>query len=222
MVKLAGEEKWIPVTLIDPPRRPVRDVKRSSRDEMEESIKEDGMYHRIVVRPVPGGRYECAAGYHRYTIAIRQAADTGDNMVPCTVRTLSDEEAPLLSIAENIQRNTHLDPIAEGEVFCENVEKGWTVERIAKKIGKSKNLHYVYNRIRVYEQLHPKLQNQVSKGHLSFENAKAIAEQPMAKQLEIARKLKHYPKVNPANLSNLINTSCTHGCPTHCPPVNLE
>ena len=91
-------------------------------------------------------------------------------------------------------RNTHLNPIAEGEVFADLAEQGWSAKRISTKIGKSPTSSYVNDRIRVYEKLHPKLQNRVSHGQLSFTNAKTIADQPMRVQLEIAQKLKQYPR----------------------------
>lgn len=211
----------IDVGLIDPPSRPVRDVDKYISDELQASITEIGILHPILIRPVNDGHFEVVAGYHRYVAVKHIAAETGQRLVPCIIRNVNDDEAPLISIAENIQRNAHLDPVAEGEVFSELAEKGWSLEQITKKIGKSPASTYVKDRIRVYDKLHPKLQNRLSGGRLSFTNAKVIAEQPMRMQLEIAEKLKRYPLAHPATISNLIQEKrgCTHACPEHCPPI---
>ena len=213
--------EMVDVGQIDPPSRPVRDVDKYISDELQASILDDGLYHPILVRPVKDGRFEVVAGYHRYVALKHIAAEMGQRLVPCVIRNVNDDEAPLISIAENIQRNAHLDPVAEGEVFSELAAKGWSVEQISKKIGKPTTGDYVHNRIHVYEKLHPKLQKRLSSGHLSFGNAKAIAEQPMRVQLEIAQKLKQFPRAHPATISTLIHekSGCTHACPSHCPPI---
>jgi ParB family chromosome partitioning protein len=211
----------VDVGQIDPPSRPVRDVDRYISDELQASITADGLYHPLLVRPCGKDRFEVVAGYHRYVALKHIAAETGQRLVPCVIRNVNDDEAPLISIAENIQRNAHLDPIAEGEVYSELVAKGWSIEQVSKKIGKPPTGSYVNTRINVYNKLHPKLQKKVSDGHLSFTNAKVIAEQPMRVQLEIAQKLKQFPFAHPATISNLIQegSGCTHACPSHCPPL---
>ncbi len=196
----------IPADRVDAPSEPVREIKISIMEEIRDSIEADGLYQPIVVRP-NGNRFEVVAGFHRY-VAL---TTSGEKMLPCVVRECTRDEGMLISIAENVQRNTHLDPIREGQIFADLVEKGWTVDQIAFKIGK-KNLFYVTDRLHVYEKLHPKLQNRVSKGHLSFQNAKMLIGHPLTKQLEVAQKVAAWRKER-----NFTPTQECRKCEMHCP-----
>lgn len=205
--------EMIPTNRIDPPSNPVREVKIATMEEIRDSIEADGLYQPIIVRP-KGDRYEVIAGYHRYAALTT----SGHKKIPCVIRQATKDEALLISIAENVQRNTHLDPIREGQIFAELVDKGWTIEEIGHKIGK-KNLVYITDRVHVYEKLHPKLQNRVSKGRLSFQNAKSLASQPLTMQLEVAQKLDNWRKertLAPRPMWFASDQECRR-CTLHCP-----
>ena len=68
-------------------------------DELVESIKENGILSPVVVRTMDDG-YELISG-HRRTHAARKA---GLTHVPAVVRNLNDEEATILMVDANIQR----------------------------------------------------------------------------------------------------------------------
>ncbi len=68
-------------------------------DELVESILENGILSPIVVRPVYDG-YELISG-HRRTHAAKKAGLTS---VPAVIRELNDEEATILMVDANIQR----------------------------------------------------------------------------------------------------------------------
>ena len=68
-------------------------------DELVESIKENGILSPVVVRAMDDG-YELISG-HRRTHAARKA---GLTHVPAVVRNLNDEEATILMVDANIQR----------------------------------------------------------------------------------------------------------------------
>ncbi len=68
-------------------------------DELVESIKENGILSPVVVRPVEDG-YELISG-HRRTHAAKIA---GFAAVPAVIRDLNDEEATVLMVDANIQR----------------------------------------------------------------------------------------------------------------------
>ncbi len=78
--------------------------------------------------------------------------------MPCIVKDLDDDESSLTAIIENSQRNNHLDPAKEGEIFNDLCNKSWTVENIAIKIGKKSG--YVYKRLYIYRNLHAKITRQ--------------------------------------------------------------
>lgn len=68
--------------------------------EMADSVKEHGVLMPALVRPKPEGGYEMVAG-HRRKMASEMA---GKEDIPCLVRNLSDDEAILLMVDSNLQR----------------------------------------------------------------------------------------------------------------------
>jgi len=71
---------------------------------MVESITEYGVMVPALVRPKADGGYEMIAG-HRRKFAARQA---GKTQLPCIVRELTDEEATIIMVDSNLQRETIL------------------------------------------------------------------------------------------------------------------
>jgi len=71
---------------------------------MVESITEYGVMVPALVRPKANGGYEMIAG-HRRKFAARQA---GKTQLPCIVRELTDEEATIIMVDSNLQRETIL------------------------------------------------------------------------------------------------------------------
>lgn len=68
--------------------------------EMIESVREYGVLSPAVVRPKEDGTYEMISG-HRRKLAS-QMADRSD--IPCIVRDLTDDEATIIMIDSNLQR----------------------------------------------------------------------------------------------------------------------
>jgi len=221
---LAGEYREIPLNLIDPCKEPVRRVENWLLEELGMSIKNDGLYAPLLVRPKPNGRFMVTAGGHRYESILQdyrklheqELANFSKNqtpppLVPCIVRELSDDEAKLVSIAENTQRNDRLDAITEGQVFSQLVGRGWTPEQILKRIGK-KQLPYVTNRILIATKLHESLKSKVRYGQLNVLDAVRIAGFPLSNQLGEHRQMgiRKHGALNKAE-------KCNHRCPRHCP-----
>ncbi len=69
-------------------------------DKLVESIKENGILNPIIVRETKEGNYEIVSG-HRRKRATELARLDG---IPCIVRDLSDEEAIILMVDSNLQR----------------------------------------------------------------------------------------------------------------------
>lgn len=68
--------------------------------EMAESIKQHGVLVPAVVRPKENGRYEMVAG-HRRKMACNLIAHLH---IPCIIRELTDEEATVIMVDSNLQR----------------------------------------------------------------------------------------------------------------------
>lgn len=68
--------------------------------EMADSVKEHGVLMPALVRPRPEGGYEMVAG-HRRKMASELA---GKEEMPCLVRNLTDDEATIIMVDSNLQR----------------------------------------------------------------------------------------------------------------------
>lgn len=93
--------KAIPLEKIsDFPDHPFKVRMDEKMMEMIESVREYGVLSPAVVRPKEDGTYEMIAG-HRRKLAS-QMADRPD--IPCIVRDLTDEEATIIMVDSNLQR----------------------------------------------------------------------------------------------------------------------
>lgn len=84
----------------DFPNHPFKIKEDEAMMEMAESIKEYGVLVPALVRQKANGSYEMVAG-HRRKYASRLA---GMKEIPCIVRNLSDDEAIIIMIDSNLQR----------------------------------------------------------------------------------------------------------------------
>lgn len=93
--------KAIPLDQIsDFPNHPFKVRMDEKMLEMIESVREYGVLSPAVVRPKEDGTYEMIAG-HRRKLAS-QMADRSE--MPCIVRDLTDEEATIIMVDSNLQR----------------------------------------------------------------------------------------------------------------------
>ena len=93
--------KAIPLDKIsDFPNHPFKVRMDEKMMEMIESVREYGVLSPAVVRPKEDGTYEMIAG-HRRKLAS-QMADHSE--MPCIVRDLTDEEATIIMVDSNLQR----------------------------------------------------------------------------------------------------------------------
>ena len=72
--------------------------------EMVESVRQHGVLVPALVRPKPDGGYEMVAG-HRRKLACTLAEKA---VMPCVVRELTDDEAVIIMVDSNLQRETVL------------------------------------------------------------------------------------------------------------------
>jgi len=65
-----------------------------------ESIKENGVLNPIIVRPTKDNKFEIVSGHRR-----ERAVELADiEEIPCIVRELTDDEATILMVDSNLQR----------------------------------------------------------------------------------------------------------------------
>ena len=143
--------------------------KRFDRDQLEElaaSIRKYGILQPLVVKEKRNGRgYELIAGERRWRAAGMAGLDT----VPVYVRTdVSGEQNHFTAMAliENLQR-ADLNPIEVANGLFELSRQGWSQERIATQIGKSRTS--VANLLRLRKLPHSIqqfiLEDKLSEGH---------------------------------------------------------
>ncbi len=84
----------------DFPDHPFKVKMDEEMQEMAESVKEYGVLVPVLVREKPGGGYEMIAG-HRRKMASELAEQT---TIPCLVRNLTDDEAIIVMVDSNLQR----------------------------------------------------------------------------------------------------------------------
>ena len=79
-----------------------------------EELKENGLYERILVRPIAGtDEFEILAGHNR-TAAAKLAGWTD---IPATVMTVNDQRAISIAIATNLLRRQDLTIIERGKAY---------------------------------------------------------------------------------------------------------
>ncbi|MFN4196831.1 MAG: ParB/RepB/Spo0J family partition protein [Caldimicrobium sp.] len=142
-----------------------------SFQELLKSIQEKGIIQPIVVRKITEGLYECVAGERR----LRAAKKLGLKTVPVIIKELSDEEALLISIMENLQRKD-LNPMEIALAYKNLIDRfGFTQEEIAEKVGKDRAT--VANFIRLLK-LPEIIQKDLLEERLSVGHAKALLSLP--------------------------------------------
>lgn len=89
-----------PAEISDFPNHPFKVRMDAAMKEMAESVKQYGVLVPTLVRPKPEGGYEMVAGHRR-----KKAADlAGLTEIPCIVRQLTDDEATIIMVDSNLQR----------------------------------------------------------------------------------------------------------------------
>ncbi|MBO5333630.1 MAG: ParB/RepB/Spo0J family partition protein [Clostridia bacterium] len=176
---------------VEPNRnQPRKNFSEKGLEELAKSIEQNGIIQPILVRPMSDGSYQLIAGERRW----RAARMAGLHEVPVTIREMTDEEASVFALIENLQRED-LNPVEEAEGLKSLIETyGFTQEEAADKVGKSRTA--VTNTLRLLKLPSPVLQmlgdGKISAGHaralLGLDEEKEmlrIAETTVAQELSV-------------------------------------
>lgn len=91
----------IPLTEIDDfPHHPFKVRVDENMLEMMDSVREHGVLIPVVVRPKADGKYEMVSGHRRK----RASEMVGKEKISCIVRNLTDDEAIIIMVDSNLQR----------------------------------------------------------------------------------------------------------------------
>ena len=91
----------IDISLIDDfPNHPFKVLENEELKKLAESIYDTGVLVPTLVRPKANGRYEMISGHRR-----KKASEiAGIKTIPCIVRELTDDEATIIMVDSNLQR----------------------------------------------------------------------------------------------------------------------
>src|SRR5690554_71294 len=154
-------------------------------NELADSIRTQGIMQPILVRPLDGkrnGKYEIIAGERRF----RAACLAGLEEIPVLVREVADENAAVMALIENIQRED-LNPLEEAHGVKRLLDEfGLTHEQAAQAIGRSRSA--TSNLLRLLNLAEP-VQTMLLAGDIDMGHARALLAVDPAKQIMLANEV---------------------------------
>ena len=148
------------------PFQPRRQFEGEALDELEASIRENGLLQPLVVRPA-GLDFELVAGERRWRVLTR----LGWEKAPTIVRPLSDEQMLVVALVENLQRED-LGPLEEAVGYQQLIDGfGLTQKEAAKRVGRDRST--VANALRLLT-LPAAVRDLLSEGAITAGHARAI------------------------------------------------
>jgi ParB family transcriptional regulator, chromosome partitioning protein len=154
-------------------------------NELAESIRTQGIMQPILVRALSGnqkGKFEIIAGERRF----RAAQIAGLTEVPVLVRDVADENAAVMALIENIQRED-LNPLEEAQGVRRLLDEfGLTHEQAAQAIGRSRSA--TSNLLRLLNLSDP-VQTMLLAGDIDMGHARALLAIDAAQQIMLANEI---------------------------------
>jgi ParB family transcriptional regulator, chromosome partitioning protein len=158
----------LPLDLLAPnPDQPRRAFGDAELAELAESIRAHGVLQPVLVRPLPGGRYELLAGERR----LRAARMAGLERIPAVVRAAAEDERLELAMIENMARQD-LNPVEAARACAALVDHfGLTKEEVGRRVGRSRVA--ISNLVRLLE-LPDEVLRMLETGELSEGHGRAV------------------------------------------------
>ncbi len=178
-----ADQATIPLAEIHPGRyQPRRSFDEAGLAELAQSIRTQGLIQPVLLRARPQGGYELVAGERRW----RAARMAGLNAVSAVVRDLTDQQASIMALIENIQRED-LKPLDEASGLQRlHDEFGLTHQQLADAVGKSRAA--VTNALRLLH-LESAVRELLNEGALQMGHARALLPLPPGTQAAAARRI---------------------------------
>ena len=166
-INSSSTEKVKLVDIVPNKDQPRKRFNESALSELADSISQHGVIQPLLVRPLSGGTYQLVAGERRW----RASRMAGLKEVPVVIKDLSDEEASVIAMIENLQRED-LNAIEEADGIKYLMTKyGLTQEEVSERVGKSRSA--VANSLRLLK-LPESVSEYVRDGIISAGHAKAL------------------------------------------------
>lgn len=136
-------------------------------EELSESIKKSGVLQPIIVQQVGNESYQLIAGERR----LRASKSVGLKTIPCLVKDVSDKDAAVLGLVENVQRS-QLNTIEEALGYKSIKETyGLSAKEIGLLVGKSRP--FIANLLRI-SNLSNAVQDALKNDRVSFGQARPL------------------------------------------------
>ena len=149
------------------PYQPRKEFDEKALQDLSDSIRIHGIFTPLLVRKSKAKGYELIAGERR----LRAAKLAGLKVVPAISVEFTDEEMMEISILENVQRE-NLNPIEEAAAYESLIKRlGYTQEKLAERVGKSRE--YCANMLRLLK-LPQDIQKLVSEKKLTMGHVRPL------------------------------------------------
>lgn len=149
------------------PEQPRKIFRQEELEELSKSIQDYGVLQPIILTPYGEGRYVLIAGERRF----RAATLAGLTKMPAIIKELEEEEAALIALVENVQRED-LNYIEEARAYKKLMDDfDLTQGQIAQKVGKQQST--ISNKIRILS-LPPEIQEVLTENKLTERHARAL------------------------------------------------
>lgn len=167
--------------------------------EMVDSVKEHGVLMPALIRPKPEGGYEMVAG-HRRKMASELA---GKEEIPCLVRNLTDDEATIIMVDSNLQREEvlpsekafaykmKLDAMKRQQGYRTDLTSATLLQKLQKKSSReilAEQSGESHEQIRKYirlTELIPTILDMVDEGKIAMRPAVELSYLPKERQEEL-------------------------------------
>ena len=164
--------------------QPRSNYDESKLEDLKTSIRESGVLQPIFVREITGG-YEVIAGERR----LRAVRSLNLEKIPVIVKQVTDQEAFIISLIENIQRED-LNPMEESGAYLKLINDfNYTQDAVAKSVGKDRST--ISNMLRLLN-LSDDIKKGLHKREISVGHARALLsiedEQKREELFELIRK----------------------------------
>lgn len=183
----------------DFPNHPFKVKADEKMFEMVDSVKEHGVLMPALVRPKPEGGYEMVAG-HRRKMASELA---GKEEIPCLVRNLTDDEATIIMVDSNLQREEvlpsekafaykmKLDAMKRQQGYRSDLTSATPLQKLEKKSSRevlAQQTGESHEQIRKYirlTELIPSILDMVDGGRIAMRPAVELSYLPKKSQEEL-------------------------------------
>lgn len=176
-----------PADISDFPNHPFKVKQDEAMAEMVDSVKQYGVLVPALVRPKADGGYEMVAGHRRKCAAML----AGITEMPCIIRNLTDDEATIIMVDSNLQRETIL-PSEKAFAYKMKLEamkhQGMTCGQVGHKsrdaVSNDDSGRTIQRYIRLTNLVPPLLQ-MVDDGHIAFSPAVELSYLTRDEQAEL-------------------------------------